>query len=283
MFYGYKLYKKNKVQEKNINKPELSLERTENEITIIARSEAGISKIIYQWNDEEENEKELNGRTKQEEKIDIPEGNNTLKVIVIDQIGQKTETIENFYKESQVQENYDGIKIDIQTPKDGKIKIEIQSENPIKYVKYNRNDEEEQTIELEEEKTYFETSMEAKKEKNNINVFVEDIDGNSNENEKKYYVKIEPEFDVYREGDRLYMKITHDKGFKKIDFNINGIELTYDETKENYDANKTEVEYYFTLQEGENFVTITAYSEYPEIQNEEERIVSATYQGKCTL
>lgn len=281
--YGYKLYKNNKEQIKILDKPEVSLESTENEVTIIAKAEAGISQIIYQWNDEEENVKDLGGRTKQEEKIDIPNGDNTLKVKIIDQAGQEIETTENFSNTSSSQEEHNKIDIDIQEPADGKIKIVIKTEEPIKYVKYNRNDEEEQTIEPEEEKTYLEISMEAKKEKNNINVFVEDIAGNSNENEKKYYVKVEPQFEVYREGNRLYMKITHNKGFKKIDFNINGIELTYDETKESYDANKTEVEYYFNLQEGENFVTITAYSEYPEIKDEEKKMVSATYEGRCNL
>lgn len=279
--YGYKLYKNNKEQIKTVDKPELSLESTEDEITIIAKSEVGISKIIYQWNDEEENVKELSGRTKQEEKIGIPNGDNTLKVKIIDQVGQETETTENFYKESS---NYDGIKIDIQEPADGKIKIKIDSENPIKYVKYNRNDEEENVVEpSEEEKQHLEIDIDAKKENNNINVFVEDVDGNTKEDGKIYYVTVEPEFEVYREENRLYMKITHYKGFKKINFNINGKEFNYDETIEDYDPERTEVEYYFYLQEGENYVCITAYSEYPEIKDETKKIVSGTYEGRCSL
>ena len=75
--YGYKIYKNNN-KEKTIGEPELSLESTDEEVTIIAKAEGGISKIIYQWNDGEENIKELGGRTKQEEKIGIPIGNNKL-------------------------------------------------------------------------------------------------------------------------------------------------------------------------------------------------------------
>lgn len=287
ILYGYKLYKNNKEQTKTLNKPEIALESTETEVTINAKAEAGINKIIYQWNEEEENVRELGGRTKQEEKIDIPNGDNTLKVKVIDQAGQEIETTESFSRRGLAQDNYEGIEINLTTIDNengnGKIEIEITSEQPIKYVTYKRNDEEEKTNEPEEEKTYLKIDIDAKKENNNMDIYVEDVDGNSNQHKENIFVVTRPQFDVYREGDKLFMKITHDRGFKKIDFNINGIEITYDETKEDYDANKTEVEYYFNLQEGENFVTITAYSEYLEIKDENKRMVSATYEGRCNL
>lgn len=273
--YGIKIYKKSN-SEKTLAKPELSLESTEEEVTIIAKAEAGISKIIYQWNDEEENEKELNGRTKQEEKIDIPEGDNTLKVKIIDQAGQEIETTEMFSR--GVQRDTDKIKINLDVIKEGnekgKLKISITSEEPIKYMTYQWNDEEETKIEADEEETTLETNIEVKRGKNVITILAEDIEGNTNSTEQKFDGRLKPKFDIYREGDRLYMKISHDKGFEKIEFNINGIELSYDETKPDYDSEKQDVEYYFTLQEGENLVTITAYS------NED---TSEVYQGRCDL
>lgn len=273
--YGIKIYK-NSNSEETLAKPELSLESTEEEVTIIAKAEAGINKIIYQWNDEEENVKELNGRTKQEEKIDIPVGDNTLKVKLIDKAGQEKETTEMFSR--GVQRDSDKIEINLDVIKEGnekgKLKISITSEEPIKYMTYQWNDEEETKIEADEEETTLETNIEVKRGKNVITVLAEDIEGNTNSTEQKFDGRLKPKFDIYREGDRLYMKISHDKGFEKIEFNINGIELSYDETKPDYDSEKQDVEYYFTLQEGENLVTITAYS------NED---TSEVYQGRCDL
>ena len=158
----------------------------------------------------------------------------------------------------------------------GKLKILVTSELPIKYMTYRWNEEEETKIETEEgeEKTSLETNIEVKRGKNSIIVFAEDMEGNNNSVENKYDGRLKPEFEVYREDNRLYMKITHDKGFKKIDFIINGQELTYDETKADYNSEKQIVEYYFNLQEGENSVEITAYS------NED---TNDTYEGRCNL
>ncbi len=275
--YGYKIFR-NSNKEETIGEPDILLESTNEEVTIIAKAEAGISKIIYQWNDEEENVKELGGRTKQEEKIDIPVGNNTLKVKIIDQLGQERERTESYTREEQ--ENSEKIQISLDIIKDGeekgKLKISVTSEVPIKYMTYKWNEEEETKIETEdgEEKTNLETKIEVKRGKNLISVFVEDIEGNNNSIEQRFDGRLKPEFDIYREGNRLYMKIMHDKGFKKIEFNINGLELTYDETKADYDSEKQTVEYYLNLQEGENYVKITAES------NED---TTDTYEGACTL
>ena len=280
ILYGYNLYKNSKGQSKEVKRPELSLEKTEDEVTIIAEAEAGIDKIIYQWNDEDENVEEYGGRTKQEEKINIPDGDNTLKVKVIDQAGQEIETTEEISKNDSLQNPEDKININlsiIESGSDkGKLKISVSSEIPIKYMSYKWNDEEETKIETseDEEKTNLETNIDVKRGKNTLSVIAEDVEGNSNQVEKKFEGKLKPEFEVYREENRLYMKITHDKGFKKIEFNINGIELTYDETKPDYIEDKKEVEYYFNLQEGENLVVINALS------NED---TSDIYEGRCTL
>ena len=50
--YVSKLSKKDD-KDRPLEKPELSLEQTENMVKIIAKAEAGINKISYTWNDEE--------------------------------------------------------------------------------------------------------------------------------------------------------------------------------------------------------------------------------------
>lgn len=84
--------------------------------------------------------------------------------------------------------------------------------------------------------------------------------------------KTDPEIEVYREGDKLYLKITHELGFKKVEFSVNGQTLAYDQNFSGYDATKKELFYYFNLKEGKNEVAIVATS------NED---TQKTYVGQC--
>ena len=70
--YGYKLYKNNKEEEIPITKPEIQIEELENNIKIIANSTVGINTITYKWNEEEPQEMQMNGRTSNEESLEIP-------------------------------------------------------------------------------------------------------------------------------------------------------------------------------------------------------------------
>ena len=69
-----------------------------------------------------------------------------------------------------------------------------------------------------------------------------------------------PEIKVVKRGTKIYMKVTHDQGFKSVEFSINGKDYSYNEETPSYDPETTELEYYFNIQEGENTVTITATS-----------------------
>ena len=69
------------------------------------------------------------------------------------------------------------------------------------------------------------------------------------------------------------MRITHDMGFKKVEFSVNDKEYVYDESFSGYDAQKVELLYKYSLVEGENTVIIHAVS----LEETEE-----TYKGKCT-
>lgn len=255
--YGYKVSKRNKNDEKVIKEPTISLESTESEVTVIAEAEAGLNKIIYQWNDEEENESDMNGRTKQEEKLEIPYGENILKIKIVDRAGQEKFTTEKFYRKNSLNIELDGEETD-----SGKARIKVTSDIDIKYISYKWDDQEETKVEPrnEEEQTSMEIKLDVQRGKHTLKVFVEDNQGNTNEKEKNYICKIKPKIEFRREGNRIYMKITHDKGFKKIDFKINDIELTYDETKADYAFDKPEVEYYIDLTTEETKISIKAYS-----------------------
>lgn len=266
--YIFKMSKDDK-KEKSVEKPELSLEQTENQVKIIAKADAGINKIIYTWNNEEAIEKEMNGRTKHEEALEIPEGQNTLKVVVIDENDDKIESSKDFYIEETGKPT---IQLD-ETIGNGKVKITATDENNfIKYITYKWNDEEEITIEAEgENQTFIETTIDVKRGKNTL--YVTAINGLAKTEtiEKIYEGVNNPIIEVTRNGNVIYMKITHDIGFKKITYTVNGQEYIYDESFSGYNAEAKEISYKYNLVEGENTVIIHAIS----IEETE-----ATYRGK---
>ncbi len=268
--YAYKMVK-NKDGSEEVEKPSISLEQMDTEVKIVAKAEAGISKLIYTWNDDEPIEIDMNGETSNEEALQIPEGESKLKAKIIDENGAEFETEENFH-----------IEIDTEKPKieideslgNGKIKIIATDENNmLKYITYKWNDEEEVTVNAESEnQTAIETVIDVKTGRNTLKITA--INGLAKENtiEKIFIGVNNPVITVTREGNILYMEMTHDKGFKKIEFSVNEKEYVYDENFAGYNPEQTKVSYKFNLQEGENTVIIHAVS----TENTE-----VTYRGKC--
>ena len=267
--YVFKMLEKDE-EVKPVGKPKLSIEQSEGQAKIIIEAEAGIKKITYKWNDEDSVEKEMNGRTSHEEALEIPEGQNTLKVIVIDENNEKIETSKEFYIEITGKPT---IELD-ETIGNGKLKIIANDElNSIKYITYKWNDEEEITIEAEgENQTSLETIIDVKRGKNTLTVTAVNSVAKSETIEKIFNGVNNPVIEVTREGNRIYMKITHDMGLKKVTFNINGQDYIYDEIFSEYDSEAKEIAYKFDLVEGENKVIIHAIS----TENTE-----SIYKGKC--
>ena len=267
--YVFKMSKDDK-KEKDIEKPRVSLEESGNQVKIIAKADAGINKIIYTWNDEDEIEVEMNGRTKHEEALEIPEGQNTLKVTVIDENDDEIETSKEFFVEETEKPT---IELD-ETIGSGKVKITATDENSgIKYITYKWNDEEEITVQAEQEnQTTIETIIDVKRGKNTLKITAINGSAKTETIEKIYEGVNNPIIEVTRDGNTIYMKITHDIGFEKITYTVNGQEYIYDENFAGYNAETKEISYKYDLIEGENTVIINAIS----VEGTE-----ATYRGKC--
>ncbi len=258
--YGYKVFKKDKVEVNNNLK--ISIKDTEEgaeEVVIIAEAEVGISKIIYIWNDEEQTIKEISGgRTKQEETIEIPFGTNTLKVKVVDQNGQETEQIKEFVRETEGEIITEESIIEIDDAiGNGQVKIVVaDEESKIEYMKYRWNEEEETTIEAEDGEETIEVIIDVKRGKNILTVTAVNSDDEEITIEKTLKGVKNPEISVKNVDNILYMKITHDMGLKEVEFNINGKKYIYDENYSGYDSEKKELEYKIEIKEGETGTVI---------------------------
>ena len=280
--YASKLSKNKNKEEKPIGKPELVLEQVDNKVTIKAKAEAGIDKLIYSWNDDEPQEEEKNGIPSLEEALEIPEGQNTFNVKIIDRNGEKAETSQNY----TIEEDPNKAKIEIsEIAENDEIKIKITAtdeNNKIKYIKYKWNDEEETVINATtDEQTTIETLINVKRGKNTLTVTA--INGKDEEKtaDKIFNGVNKPVIDVLKDGNKLIMTITHDMGFEKVEFNVNGQIYNYDENYSEYDPEKKELSYSFELVEGENTVIIHAISNEKISGPEGQKGTEAIYRGKC--
>lgn len=270
--YSYKLI--NKKKENKIANPEITLEETEENAKIIAKAEGGINKIIYYWDLNEQIEKSLNGTKEYEEAVAIPNGENTLTVKVIDQKGQVYETNKVYIGTKDTEKPV----IDID--KDNGTEITITDETELAYVTYKWEDDSDENItKVEAEPKEGETvakeikiNITAKKGTNTLIITAVDAAGNTETLKKIYKGVSDPEIEVYREGDYLYMNIKHELGFKKVEFSVNGQTMAYDENYRNYDATKKELSYKLELKEGKNELTIVATSNEDTVKK---------YSGQC--
>lgn len=256
--YSYRTKNNKKEKTVTVQPPQLSLEKTEKEVKVIAKATSGIDKIIYTWNDDDPREVKMNGRTEHEEKFTIPEGRSNLNVKVVDKNGKETEKNEEFLLDTTnpiIEER-------ITVTGDGTLKITATDNVAMQYMTYKWNDEEEVRIDVENEgETTQVIVIKAKVGNNTLTITAVDAAGNT---EIKYDVPVEayipPHIEANESEGKIYIKISHDKGMKKIVFKVNNQEIIYDENYPAYDGTSTELEFKFSLAEGENTLEIEAIS-----------------------
>lgn len=282
---AYEIYQKNKNKVSAVM-PEISIIRaneTAREVTIKAACEEGIEYLIYTWNNEQEVRVNLNGSSLFERIVEIP-GNkmNNLNVQVASikgTVNQKTEIFEN---------NMDNTKPIVESISiiNKKLNLEVSDNNGIKYIAYKWENEEEVIIEADENNNEKMTAeIDIQRGTYKLQIRIVDIYGNEETISRLVTGANEPEVSVIKYGDTVNISVTHDMGFKKIEFIINGTKYVYDENFSKYDKNKTEVEYTFPLEVGENIVQVNAYSMEKITEEAGEELESYSYKkfsGKCT-
>ena len=259
----------------NASKPQVAITYDEDNaddfISVSLKSDVGIEKITYTWDNDVPVTENLGGRPSYDLKIDIPIGATSIQVEVTDVNGQTTSSTQSVVPSTSSEKPV--IKPVVIEGEDGKqLKIVATSGVPIKYITYKWNDEEEVRIDAEEEDTTFETIIELRIGNNDIALTVVDNNNNKGTYKSPIVTKNDPIIDVTRNEDRLYLKVSHEKGLKKIEYDVNGETYVYDEKYSAYDPAQKEVEFSFAMEEGENTVVITA------ISNEETETV---YRGRC--
>ena len=245
-------------KEAQLNKePEVTTQRSGNEVTIIAKCESGIRTMVYSWNDS--TEKVIFGRNNIELKqtINIPTGESRLNITIINSKGKQSKFVKNYIQEAKdVTEPV--IKID---SVNADIKITITDDTALDYVVYKYGDNDEVKITANPDNpTLIERTIQARPGQHTLKI--EAVDKAQNYATKEQEVKgvNKPVIEVTPEpNDPSYINIkaTDEEGLRMISYYINQQEY---KTDPNTSLNTKTFEWRQKVEKGQSNVTVHAYS-----------------------
>lgn len=262
---AYSVYKNNSnkkvtpstpAQESEYVAPIITLTKTEdNKLMIKVESQTAISHIIYNWNTNVATTLNETGKTNIEEIIDIPSGENTIYLSVIDSNGKETKKQE-IYTIEQTKPIIEVVPMEI-----NKIKIVVTSEVELSYVTYKWNSEEEQKNDMltYENRKKFEKEIEVPKGQNTLKIKAVDINGN--EDEKPQQIKgvaILKNPEVTISGEYIYFTFESEDNMKTVEFTFNG--QYYLMNTDTFGVTK-KVSYRVKMIEGWNYLKLTGTTE----------------------
>ena len=198
--------------------PVITLTKTEdNKVIINVESQTAISHIIYDWNSATAETLDETGKTNVEEIIDIPYGENTLNISVIDSNGKETKKSEKYVIEAPKPV------IDLSVVGND-IKITVTSQVELSYVSYKWNLEEEKKQDMYtfEDRTKFEKQLEIPKGQNTLKIVAVDINQSKTEKSQEIKGVTKAKTTAVVEGEYLYFTVTGDENIKTVEFEFNG-------------------------------------------------------------
>lgn len=246
---SYSMYKEH--QDSNtITKPTINVSQTaEDAIVLKVLHDKALSKVTYSWKDDEVIDLNVNGRKNIEQEIEIPTGSNTLKIYAQDVNGQEINFTNTYTREGE-------ITLDVDKQEDGNnIIISATGKSELSYLTYRWDEEEETRIDINN--TQIEQEIEAMKGTHTLTVIVVDVNNNTETKEIEVQGITKPKLEVKPDasGNNFVVTMSDEQGLERVEFIIN-------ETKK-YRVmldGKTEHEFSYPLEEGENKLNVTVYN-----------------------
>ena len=240
-------------------KPQVNIERKEDNIEIKIEHSKAITKIEYHWNEEEIQTIDGQNKTIIEQTIELPVGTNILQLTVTDISGKET----TFQKEYIVEDKGKPT-IDLTLTQNNKIKIIAKDERALQYIIYQWNNETSKTVEVNNrEPKQIELELEIPQGQNTLKV--EALNSENEVTTKELQVKgvKQPKVELTKEGDYLVIKVQDETGLKLVEYTLNGqvYEIALD--------GRTSMQYKQKLEKGKNQIHLKAY-------NKEEGITERT-------
>lgn len=232
-------------------KPEVDLQKQDDKLAIIATSVRPIDKIVYTWNDDP-NEEIISGnsQTNIEKIIDLPVGNNTIKLTIYD-INGKTTTYEKNY---EVESKAPQLSIEASN---GKLKVIAKDNEKMSYITYRWDEEEEKKVDATEESSaQIEQEIDIPKGQHTLTVIAVNSRNLSATKTQEVKGVTKPTISVVQDADNpkyLILSTSDEEAIKNIDFDLNGKKYKIDLSQ----YKEKTVQYKIELQPGENTIKIT--------------------------
>ena len=258
---SYALYKEHKEQEEVTNsKPTVYVEKNDEDTLIItAKQQKGIEKIVYSWNNGEEISINANNKTYIEKVIELPTGDNTIRVTVTAKNGQTVE-----YEQQYIKKQDPNIEI---SAVENKIKAKITSTEKIAYITYRWDEEEEVKEDFSENpETTVEKLIEIPQGLHTLTVVAVTVNNKMTTKQQEVNGVTKPKVEVTTDGENFIIYATDDEKIEKVEFKLNG---------QNYrlTINSKELNYKYPLENGENKIEVTVYNSNG---------LTTTFKAKCT-
>lgn len=236
------------------NTTNITLTKTEdNQLLIKVENPIGISGIFYNWNNEKMQTTQTEGKNIIEKIIDIPIGENTFYISVIDENQVETNKQEVFIKE----ETKPIIELSVVG---NNLKMLVTSETELSKITYSWNSQNEKTEDMMtyQNRMEFEKTLEIPVGKNTLKIVAIDVNGKQTEKtqEIKGITKAKTTTEVKEEY--WHFTVTGKENIKTVQFEFNG--QTYLMNKETFGETKT-VHYKVKLIEGKNYLKIVSTTE----------------------
>lgn len=245
----------NPAQQKEENvEPTISIEnKTENTILLKIIHQKNIDRVEYGWNDEEMTVLYGNNGKYLDEEINIPSGNNTLHVLVVDVDGNEATYDKQYERESNINIEVSG----------NKIKITYSGDTMISYMTYRWDEEDEKRVEIQDKN--IEEEIDALRGLHTLTVVVVDENNNTDTKQQKINGVAKPKVEVTvdEQKEHFVIKASDEDKISKFSFRLN-----QDESQEYEmdlkDKDFKEIEYILPdslkLQPGENIIEVTVYN-----------------------
>lgn len=246
---------KNPSQQKQENvEPTISIEnKTENTILLKIIHQKNIDRVEYGWNDEEMTVLYGNNGKYLDEEINIPSGNNTLHVLVVDVDGNEATYDKQYERESNINIEVSG----------NKIKITYSGDTMISYMTYRWDEEDEKRVEIQDES--IDQEIDALRGLHTLTVVVVDENNNTDTKQQKINGVSKPKVEVTvdEQKEHFVIKASDEDKISKFSFRLN-----QDDSQEYEmdlkDKDFKEIEYILPdslkLQPGENIIEVTVYN-----------------------
>lgn len=250
----YAIYKNQSYQQEQNIEPTISIEnKTDNTIMLKITHKKNIARVEYGWNDEKKIIVNGNNGKYLEKEIRIPSGTNTLNVLIVDEDGKEM----TYEKQYEIESN---INIEVSG---NKIRITYEGDTTISYMTYRWDEEDEETVEIND--TSIDEEIQALKGLHKLTVVVVDEDNNTDTKQQKINGVSKPKVTIGIDESQEHFVIlaSDEEKLSKIEFRLN-----QDDNQEGElyleEKDMKELQYVLPdslkLNTGENIIEVTVYN-----------------------